>query len=114
MDRVITIHNSVSQLLWACKTHPVNIPCGKKPEYSEKTNYFRQSVDLYTFFMLTRYFKSNKRFKKHLKGNSKKKFLSHLKETLKIIYRSLLQNFCIYFTFGDIVTWIIEQSAILD
>ena len=40
-----------------------------------------------------------------LKGNSQQKFLlSHLKETLKIIYRSLLQNFCIYFTFGDVVT----------
>ena len=40
-----------------------------------------------------------------LKGKWQQKFLlSHLKETLKIIYRSLLQNFCIYFTFGDIVT----------
>ena len=26
-------------------THPVNFPCGRKPEYPEKTNDFRQSVD---------------------------------------------------------------------
>ena len=26
-------------------THPVNIPCGSKPEYSEKIHDFRQSVD---------------------------------------------------------------------
>ncbi len=26
-------------------THPVNIPCGRKPEYPEKTDDFRQSVD---------------------------------------------------------------------
>ena len=30
-------------------THPVNFPCGKKPEYPEKTHDFRQSVD-YTLF----------------------------------------------------------------
>ena len=30
-------------------THPVNFPCGRKPEYPEKTHDFRQSVD-YTFF----------------------------------------------------------------
>jgi hypothetical protein len=26
-------------------THPVNFPCGKKPERPEKTHEFRQSVD---------------------------------------------------------------------
>ena len=26
-------------------THPVNFPCGKKPEHPEKTHDFRQSVD---------------------------------------------------------------------
>ena len=26
-------------------THPVNIPCGRKPEHPEKTHDFRQSVD---------------------------------------------------------------------
>jgi hypothetical protein len=26
-------------------THPVNIPCWRKPEYPEKTHDFRQSVD---------------------------------------------------------------------
>ena len=26
-------------------THPVNLPCGKKLEYPEKTHDFRQSVD---------------------------------------------------------------------
>jgi hypothetical protein len=26
-------------------THPLNFPCGRKPEHSEKTNDFRQSVD---------------------------------------------------------------------
>ena len=30
-------------------THPVNFPCGRKPEYPEKTHDFRQSVD-YTLF----------------------------------------------------------------
>ena len=30
-------------------THPVNFPCGRKPEYSEKTHDFRQSV-YYTLF----------------------------------------------------------------
>ena len=50
-----------------------------------------------------------------LKGKWQQKFLlSYLKESLKIIYRSLLQNFYICFTLGDIVTWIIELSAILD
>ena len=29
--------------------HPVNIPCGRKPEYPQKTHDFRQSVD-YTLF----------------------------------------------------------------
>ena len=38
-----------------------------------------------------------------LKGKWQQKFLlSHLKETLKIIYRSLLQKFYICFTLGDI------------
>jgi hypothetical protein len=32
-------------------THPVNFPCGRKPEYLEKTHDFRQSVDLYSFRM---------------------------------------------------------------
>ena len=26
-------------------THPVNFPCGRKPEYPEKTHDFRQSID---------------------------------------------------------------------
>jgi hypothetical protein len=26
-------------------THPVNFPCGRKPEHPEKTHDFRQSVD---------------------------------------------------------------------
>ena len=33
-------------------THPVNFPCGRKPEYPEKTHDFRQSVD-YTLHMRT-------------------------------------------------------------
>ena len=28
-----------------CLTHPVNFPCGRKPEYPEETHDFRQSVD---------------------------------------------------------------------
>ena len=40
-----------------------------------------------------------------VKGKWQQKILvSHLKETPKIIYRSLLQNFYICFTLGDIVT----------
>jgi hypothetical protein len=27
-----------------CLTHPVNFPCGRKPEYPEETHDFRQSV----------------------------------------------------------------------
>jgi hypothetical protein len=34
-------------------THPVNFPCGRKPEYPGKTHDFRQSVDLYSFHMRT-------------------------------------------------------------
>jgi hypothetical protein len=30
-------------------THPVNFTCGRKPEYSEKTHDFRQSVDFLLF-----------------------------------------------------------------
>ena len=30
-------------------SHPVNIPCGRKPEYPEKTHDFRQSVDFTLF-----------------------------------------------------------------
>jgi hypothetical protein len=33
--------------------HPVNFPCGRKPEYPEKTHDFRQSVDFYSFHMRT-------------------------------------------------------------
>ena len=41
----------------------------------------------------------------HVKGKWQQKFLlSHLKETLKVIYKRLLQNFYICFTLGDIVT----------
>ena len=29
-------------------THPVNFPCGRKPEYPEKTHDFRQSVILFS------------------------------------------------------------------
>jgi hypothetical protein len=36
-----------------CLTHPVNFPCGRKPEYPEKTHDFRQSVDFYSFHMRT-------------------------------------------------------------
>jgi hypothetical protein len=32
-----------------CLTHPVNFPCGSKPEYPEETHDFRQSVDFYSF-----------------------------------------------------------------
>ena len=40
-----------------------------------------------------------------LKGKWQQKFLlSHLKETLKVIYKRLLQNFYICFTLADIVT----------
>jgi hypothetical protein len=35
-----------------CLTHPVNFPCGRKPEYPEKTHDFRQSVDFLLFFTL--------------------------------------------------------------
>jgi hypothetical protein len=34
-------------------THPVNFPCGRKPEYPEETHDFRQSVDFYSFHMRT-------------------------------------------------------------
>ena len=34
-----------------CLTHPVNFPCGRKPEYPEETHDFRQSVDFYSFHM---------------------------------------------------------------
>jgi hypothetical protein len=27
------------------QTHPVNFPCGRKPEHPEKTHDFQQSVD---------------------------------------------------------------------
>jgi hypothetical protein len=36
-----------------CLTHPVNFPCGRKPEYPEETHDFRQSVDFYSFHMGT-------------------------------------------------------------
>ena len=34
-----------------CLTHPVNFPCGRKPEYPEETHDFQQSVDFYSFHM---------------------------------------------------------------
>jgi hypothetical protein len=34
-------------------THPVNFPCGRKPDYLGKTHDFRQSVDFYSFHMRT-------------------------------------------------------------
>ena len=34
-------------------SHPVNFPCGRKPEYPEKAHDFRQSVD-YTLFTVMR------------------------------------------------------------
>ena len=44
-------------------------------------------------------------FSKRVKGKWQQKILlSHLKETLKVIYKCLLQNFYICFTLGDIVT----------
>ena len=40
-----------------------------------------------------------------LKGKWQQKFLlPHLKETRKVIYKRLLQNFYVCFTLGDIVT----------
>jgi hypothetical protein len=36
-----------------CLTHPVNFPCGRKPEYPEETHDFWQSVDFYSFHMRT-------------------------------------------------------------
>ena len=36
-----------------CLTHPVNFPCGRKPEYPEETHDLRQSVDFYSFHMRT-------------------------------------------------------------
>ena len=36
-----------------CLTHPVNFPCGRKPEYPEETRDFRQSVGFYSFRMRT-------------------------------------------------------------
>ena len=36
-----------------CLTHPVNFPCGRKPEYPEETHDFRQSIDFYSFHMRT-------------------------------------------------------------
>jgi hypothetical protein len=33
-------------------THPVNFPCGRKPEYPGKTHDFRQSVDFYSFHIM--------------------------------------------------------------
>jgi hypothetical protein len=32
-----------------CLTHPVNFPCGRKPEYPEETQDFRQSVEFLLF-----------------------------------------------------------------
>jgi hypothetical protein len=37
-----TVEGSVTGII---PTHPVNFPCGRKPEYPEKTHDFRQSVD---------------------------------------------------------------------
>jgi hypothetical protein len=34
-------------------THPVNFPCGRKPEYPGKTHNVRQSVEFYSFHMRT-------------------------------------------------------------
>ena len=34
-------------------THPVNFPCGRKPEYTEKTHDLPHSVDLRSFHMRT-------------------------------------------------------------
>jgi hypothetical protein len=36
-----------------CLTHPVNFPCGRKPEHPEETHDFRQSVDFYSFHTRT-------------------------------------------------------------
>jgi hypothetical protein len=36
-----------------CLTHPVNFPCGRKPEYPEEIHDFRQSVAFYAFRMRT-------------------------------------------------------------
>ena len=40
---------TMATILWARMSHPVNIPCGRKPEYLEKTHDFRQSVDYILF-----------------------------------------------------------------
>jgi hypothetical protein len=36
-----------------CLTHPVDFPCGRKPEYLEGTHDLRQSVGFYSFHMRT-------------------------------------------------------------
>ena len=40
---------SLQELLYyfLIPTHPVNYPCGRKPEHPEKTHDFRQSVDVH-------------------------------------------------------------------
>ena len=48
-------------------THSVNFPCGRKPEYPEKTHDFRQSVD-YTFFHMRTRFESTLRWTLEVKG----------------------------------------------
>ena len=39
------VRTAVINVCPAILTHPVNFPCGRKPEHSEKTHDFRQSVD---------------------------------------------------------------------
>jgi hypothetical protein len=38
-------HCDITFLTMFIPTHPVNFPCGRKPERPEKTHDFRQSVD---------------------------------------------------------------------
>jgi hypothetical protein len=42
---LITEHSYGRGSLGLIPTHPINFPCGRKPEYPEKTHDFRQSVD---------------------------------------------------------------------
>ena len=66
---------------------------------------FRGVNDLMFFFFSSHSLSDIQVLNIWLKGKWQQKFLSSLlKETLKIMYRSILQNFYIYFTLGDIVT----------
>ena len=66
---------------------------------------FRGVNDLMFFFFSSHSLSDIQALNIWLKGKWQQKFLlSLLKEILKIMYRSFLQNFYICFTLGDIVT----------